>query len=157
MRTALYPDSCQQSMKRDYPERPIIAVGAVIIESNRFVLVQRGTEPHKGEWTIHGGMLECGESLREAVVREAKEETSLTVEPIALVEVFERIIRNSEGQIKFHYIIIDYLCRAIGGTLRAAQDAADARWLSESDLNGLQVTEGTIEVLNKARLASHTP
>ena len=133
--------------------------GAVLrtIESNRFVLVQRGTEPHKGEWTIPGGMLECGESLREAVVREAKEETSLTVEPIALVEGFERIIRNSEGQIKFHYIIIDYLCRAIGGTLRAAQDAADARWLSESDLNGLQVTEGTIEVLNKARLASHTP
>jgi 8-oxo-dGTP diphosphatase len=143
-------------MKRDYPERPIIAVGAVIVESDRFVLVQRGTEPHKGEWTIPGGMLECGESLRQAVIREAKEETSLSVEPIALVEVFERIIRNPEGQIQFHYVIMDYLCKAIGGTLQAAQDAADARWLSESDLNGLQVTEGTIQVLNKARLASQT-
>jgi len=140
-------------MKRDYPERPIIAVGAVIVDNGRFVLVQRGTEPHKGEWTIPGGMLECGESLHQAVIREAKEETSLSVEPIALIEVFERIIRNEAGQVQFHYVIMDYLCRVTNGTLRAGQDAADARWLLEVDLNALQVTEGTIRVLNKALLA----
>jgi len=143
-------------MKRDYPERPIIAVGAVIVDKDRFVLVQRGTEPHKGEWTIPGGMLECGESLRDAVIREAREETSLSVEPIALVEVFERIIRNDAGQVQFHYVIMDYLCRVIDGTLQAGEDAADARWLSEAHLNALQVTEGTIHVLNKALRASQT-
>jgi len=143
-------------MKRDYPERPIIAVGAVIVDKDRFVLVQRGTEPHKGEWTIPGGMLECGESLRDAVIREAREETSLSVEPIALVEVFERIIRNDAGQVQFHYVIMDYLCRMIDGTLQAGEDAADARWLSETHLNALQVTEGTIRVLNKALRASQT-
>src|SRR5947209_1443832 len=115
-------------MKREYPERPILAVGAVIIEDNRFVLVQRGTEPHKGEWTIPGGMLECGESLWEGVIREAREETSLIVEPIVLVEVFERIIRNRAGQTQFHYVILDYLCRVLDGTLRAREDATDARW-----------------------------
>lgn len=143
-------------MKRDYPERPIIAVAAVIIESDRFVLVQRGTPPHQGEWTIPGGVLECGESLREAVIREAREETSLTVKPLILVEVFERIIRNDAGQIQFHYVIMDYLCRVIDGTLRAGEDAADARWLTEAELKGLQVTEGTLQVLKKALLASQT-
>lgn len=141
-------------MKRDYPERPIIAVAAVIIEDNRFVLVKRGTPPHQGEWTIPGGMLECGESLREAVIREAKEETSLTVKPVALVEVFERIIRNQEGRIQFHYVIMDYLCVVIDGTLRAGEDADDARWLTQAELNDLQVTEGTLQVLKKALLAS---
>jgi len=137
-------------MKRDYPERPIIAVGAVIVDQGRFVLVQRGTEPHKGEWTIPGGMLESGETLHQAVIREAKEETSLGVKPIALLEVFERIIRNEAGQVQFHYVIMDYLCRVINGTLCAGQDAADARWLRPADLQALQVTEGTIRVLNKA-------
>ena len=137
-------------MKRDYPERPIIAVGAVIVDSGRFVLVQRGTAPHKGEWTIPGGMLECGESLREAVIREANEETSLSVQPVVLIEVFERIIRNEAGQVQFHYVILDYLCRVTNGTLRAGQDAEDARWLLPADLQALQVTEGTIRVLNKA-------
>jgi 8-oxo-dGTP diphosphatase len=141
-------------MKRDYPERPIIAVGAVIVENDRFVLVRRGTEPHKGEWTIPGGMLECGESLHEAVIREAREETSLTVKPITLVEVFERIIRNEAGQVQFHYVIMDYLCQPLDGTLHPGEDAADARWLTHTELDTLQVTEGTIRVLNKALLVS---
>ena len=141
-------------MKRDYPERPIIAVASVIIKNDRFVLVKRGTPPHQGEWTIPGGMLECGESLREAVIREAREETSLAVKPVILVEVFERIIRNDAGQIQFHYVIMDYLCEVIDGTLRAGEDAADARWFTEAELNGLQVTEGTLQVLKKALFAS---
>jgi 8-oxo-dGTP diphosphatase len=141
-------------MKRDYPERPIIAVAAVIIENDRFVLVKRGTPPHQGEWTLPGGMLECGESLRDGVIREAREETSLSVKPLTLVEVFERIIRSDSGQIQFHYVIMDYLCHVIDGTLRAGEDAADARWFTETELNGLQVTEGTLQVLKKALLAS---
>jgi len=143
-------------MNREYPERPILAVAAVIIDKDRFVLVKRGTPPHKGEWTIPGGMLECGESLREAVIREAREETSLIVKPVSLVEVFERIIPNETGRIQFHYVIMDYLCEVIDGTLHAGEDAADARWLTEAELKGLQVTEGTVRVLKKALLASQS-
>ena len=137
-------------MKRDYPERPIIGIGAVIVEGERFVLVKRGREPHKNEWSIPGGVLECGESIKEAVVREAREETSLDIEPLALVEVFERIIRDPDGRIQFHYVIMDYLCRVKSGTLRAGEDAADARWLRQSDLQDLKVADGTVGVLRKA-------
>ncbi|HEX6467000.1 MAG TPA: NUDIX hydrolase [Terriglobales bacterium] len=137
-------------MKRDYPERPIIGIGAVIVDGDRFVLVQRARAPHQGEWSIPGGMLECGESLKQGVIREAREETSLEVEPLALVEVFERIVRDPAGGIQFHYVIMDYLCRLKGGALRAGEDAADARWLRQGELEQLEIADGTIGVLQKA-------
>ncbi len=137
-------------MKRDYPERPILGIGAAIVEGDRFVLVQRSQPPHQGEWSIPGGMLECGESLKEAAIREACEETSLEVEPVVLIEVFERIVRDTAGQIQFHYVIMDYLCRVKGGTLRAGEDAADARWMRLAELDQLQVADGTMGVLKKA-------
>ncbi len=137
-------------MKRDYPERPIIGIGAVIVDGDRFVLVQRARAPHQGEWSIPGGMLECGESLKQGVIREAREETALEVEPLALVEVFERIVRDPAGGIQFHYVIMDYLCRLKGGALRAGEDAADARWLRQGELEQLEIADGTIGVLQKA-------
>jgi 8-oxo-dGTP diphosphatase len=141
-------------MKRDYPDRPILGVGAVILNGERFVLVQRGSEPHKNEWSVPGGMLESGESLRDAVVREAREETSLEVEPVALVEVFERVIRDDCGEIRFHYVILDYLCRSQAGTLSAGADALDARWLRLDDLSSLSIADGTLGVLKKALAAA---
>ena len=137
-------------MKRDYPERPILGIGAVVVDGDRFVLVKRGAEPHKDEWTIPGGVVECGESLHEAVVREAREELSLEVEPVTLVEVFERIIRDEDGRIRFHYVILDYLCRIKSGELLAGGDAADARRFREAELRGLPIADGTLGVLRKA-------
>src|SRR5574337_1450666 len=122
-------------MKRDYPERPLIGVGAVIVAEGRVVVVRRGHEPLKGEWSIPGGVLEIGETLRAGAAREALEETGLVVEAGEVLEVLDRIVRDKEGRIQFHYVLIDFLCRVTGGELRAGEDADEARWLSAAELD----------------------
>jgi 8-oxo-dGTP diphosphatase len=121
-------------MQREYPLTPLVGVGAVIVQEGRVLLVQRGREPMKGKWTIPGGLVEVGESLQEAVVRETREETGLEVEPVELVELLDRIHRE-ETRVRYHYVIADYLCRAVGGSLAAADDAAAVRWVERSEWN----------------------
>ena len=121
---------------REFPEAPIVGVGAVIIEQNRVLLVQRGREPLKGKWSLPGGMLELGESLAEGVVREVQEETGLVVEVIELVELLDRVHRESspDGErVRYHYVIADYLCRVVGGTLQASSDADAVRWIERAE------------------------
>ena len=123
---------------REFPEAPIIGVGAVIIEQNRVLLVQRGREPLKGKWSLPGGMLELGESLAEGVVREVQEETGLVVEVLELVELLDRVHRESspDGErVRYHYVIADYLCRVVGGTLQASSDADGVRWIERAEWN----------------------
>ncbi|UWZ83228.1 NUDIX hydrolase [Occallatibacter riparius] len=121
-------------LQREYPLSPLVGVGAVIVQEGRVLLVQRGREPMKGRWTIPGGLIEIGESLLEAVVRETREETGLDIEPIELVELLDRIHRE-EGRVRYHYVIADYLCRVTGGTLAAADDAAAVRWVERAEWN----------------------
>jgi ADP-ribose pyrophosphatase YjhB (NUDIX family) len=121
-------------LQREYPLSPLVGVGAVIVQEGRVLLVQRGREPMKGRWTIPGGLIEVGESLHEAVARETREETGLEVEPVELVELLDRIHRE-EGRVRYHYVIADYLCRVVGGTLAAADDAAAVRWVERSEWN----------------------
>lgn len=137
-------------MSRRYPERPVVGVGAIILEGDKVLLVERGNEPLKGVWSIPGGALELGESLAEGVRREAREELGLAVEVGELVEVFERITRDAEGRVEYHYVLADYLCTVTGGTLRASDDAADARWVGRSELAALALTAGTARVIEKA-------
>jgi len=128
------PDSIQ----REFPQAPIVGVGAVVVDGGRVLLVQRGREPLKGKWSLPGGMLEIGESLHEGVVREVLEETGLGVEPIELVELLDRIVREEgpEGRrVRYHYVIADYLCRVIGGSLQACSDAAAVRWVERAEWN----------------------
>jgi len=123
---------------REFPEAPIVGVGAVIIEQNRVLLVQRGREPLKGKWSLPGGMLELGESLAEGVVREVREETGLIVEVLELVELLDRVHRESipDGErVRYHYVIADYLCRVVGGTLQASSDADAVRWIERAEWN----------------------
>ncbi|MFZ0392725.1 MAG: NUDIX hydrolase [Terracidiphilus sp.] len=120
--------------QREYPVSPLVGVGAVIVEGGRVLLVRRGTEPLRGRWSIPGGLIEVGETLREAVVREAREETGLEVEPVELVELLDRIHRQGE-RVRYHYVIADYLCRVTGGTLKAASDADEARWVERAEWN----------------------
>jgi ADP-ribose pyrophosphatase YjhB (NUDIX family) len=121
-------------MLREFPEAPLIGVGAVIVNEGRVLLVQRGREPLKGHWSLPGGLVEVGESLQTAVIREVEEETGLLVEPIELIELLDRIHREGE-RIRYHYVIADYLCRMTGGALKAASDADAVRWVERAEWN----------------------
>jgi 8-oxo-dGTP diphosphatase len=134
-------------MTREYPDRPLIGVGAIVIEGDRVVLVKRGHPPLEGQWSIPGGVLEVGETLREAAVREALEETGLTVEPGELLGVFDRVLRDDAGRTKYHYVLIDFLCRRLAGEPHAAGDALEARWFKREEVGVLSLANDTAEVI----------
>jgi 8-oxo-dGTP diphosphatase len=136
-------------MKRDYPEQPIIGVGAVIIENGRALLVCRNTQPLKGEWSVPGGMLELGEKLREGVRREALEETGLEVDPGEVLDVFDSIFTDSQGRTQYHYVLIDYLCQVVAGEARAASDVSAVRWMSEDELATMKLRPTIEQVVRK--------
>ena len=136
-------------MKREYPETPLVGVGAIIIEDGRVVLVKRGHPPLEGRWSIPGGVLEIGETLRKAAVREALEETGLAVEPGELLGVFERVIPDEQGRMRYHYVLIDFLCRRVAGELQAGDDASEVRWVRREELAGLELARETEEVILK--------
>ncbi|MGD0628352.1 MAG: NUDIX hydrolase [Terracidiphilus sp.] len=121
-------------MQREFPETPLVGVGAVVVDEGRVLLVRRGREPLKGQWSLPGGLLEVGESLTAGVAREVKEETGLTVEPLELVELLDRIHRDGE-RVRYHYVIADYLCRLVNGELKAASDADAVRWVERAEWN----------------------
>jgi 8-oxo-dGTP diphosphatase len=136
-------------MKREFPEQPIIGVGAIIIEGDRVLLVKRAHPPIAGQWSIPGGALEIGELVREAAIREAREETGLIVEPGELLGVFDRVLRNAEQRVQYHYVLIDFLCKPVGGELSAASDAAEARWFTRAELPALNLADDTQAVILK--------
>ena len=136
-------------MKRDYPEHPIIGVGAVIVEGGRVLLVRRDTEPLRGEWSVPGGMLELGEKLRDGVRREALEETGVRVEPGEVLDVFDSIFTDGLGKTQYHYVLIDYLCRVISGEAQAGSDVSDVRWVSLEALSAMGLREPVEQVVRK--------
>ena len=138
-------------MQREFPETPLVGVGAVVVDEGRVLLVRRGTEPLRGHWSLPGGMLEVGESLSDGVIREVREETGLTVEPVELVELLDRIHREGE-RVRYHYVIADYLCRVVSGTLKAASDADAAKWVERAQWNShsaLRLDPITVRVIEK--------
>ena len=136
-------------MQREYPEQPLVGVGAIIIENSRVVLVKRAHPPLQAQWSIPGGVLEVGELVREAAVREAREETGLTVEPGELLGVYDRVLRDPGGRVQYHYVLVDFLCRRVSGELQAADDAAAVRWFTREELPALNLAEDTLEVVHK--------
>jgi 8-oxo-dGTP diphosphatase len=134
-------------MKREYPDFPLVGVGAIIIEDGRVLLVKRGHSPLAGEWSIPGGVLEVGETLREAAIREAREETCLRVEPADLLGVYDRVSRDDDGGTVYHYVLIDFLCSRVGGEARAADDADEVRWFTLEEAGELALPEDTAEVI----------
>ena len=134
-------------MKREYPETPLVGVGAVIIDQGRVVLVKRKFPPLAGEWSIPGGRLETGETLHQGVIREAREETGLTIEPAELLGVYDRLLRDDAGRILYHYVLIDFLCRPLAGELQAGEDAGEARWFSQEEIGTISLMEDTAQVI----------
>lgn len=120
--------------------------------------MERGKEPLKGCWSLPGGILELGETLAQGVRREVLEETGLHIEPLALFEIFERIMPDASGRPEYHYVLVDYLCRVTGGELRAASDVSAVAWVSQQNLPRYRLTEGTLAVVERAfQKQSHDP
>jgi 8-oxo-dGTP diphosphatase len=127
-------------MKRIYPDQPIVGIGIVIVHECKIALIKRGNEPSKGKWTIPGGLVELGESVEAAVVREAKEETCLDVEDPQLIDVVGNVDHDEKGKVKYHYIIIDYLVHVTRGNIQAASDAKELRWVPFDEVESYNLT-----------------
>jgi 8-oxo-dGTP diphosphatase len=145
--------------KREYPDHPLVGVGGVVIDSDRALLIRRGGPPLEGEWSIPGGMLELGETLEQGVARELAEETGLEVNVLGIIEALERIFPALPGadgapgdaaRPQYHFVILDYLCEARGGTLRAGSDAREFAWTREEELAKFSLTTAVTRVIRKA-------
>lgn len=143
-------------MRREYPERPVAGVAAVILNDDSVLLVKRKNPPGEGNWGLPGGVVELGEPITEAVVREVREECGLEVEPVKRLAVFDSITRDEEGKVKFHYILFEFLCRIVGGTLVSATDALDARWMPLERLEDLPISQGTIRFIRRVAAENKT-
>ena len=133
---------------RAYPDRPFVGVGAVIIDgAARVLLVKRRFEPMAGQWSLPGGAVDVGETLQSCVIREMREETGLEVEVGPVIEVFDRIMHDAGGRVQYHYVLVDYVCRPVGGTLAAASDVADVAWVEPAALGGFDLTDKAMTVI----------
>lgn len=136
--------------KRQYPDRPYVGVGGVIVHEGRVVLVKRRYEPLAGQWSIPGGAVETGETLESCVAREMAEETGFIVEVGPVIEVLDRITHDEDGRAMYHFVLIDYLCRPIGGELRAGSDVAEAVLAEPSEFAQYQLTDKATSVIERA-------
>jgi 8-oxo-dGTP diphosphatase len=135
---------------RKYPDRPYVGIGAVIVREGRVVLVKRRFEPLAGQWSIPGGAVEAGETLEDCITREMAEETGFRVQVGPVIEVLDRIIRDDEGRILYHFVLIDYLCWPIGGELQAGSDVAEAVLAEPCELAQYELTEKATSVIERA-------
>jgi len=146
------------SDSRQYPERPIVGVGAVIVDDGKVVLIKRKYEPLKGHWSLPGGMVEVGEALDTALTREMQEETGLIVDVGPVIEVFDRIMRDEQRRVRYHFVLIDYLCWPSSGTLRAGSDVDEAIWVDPAALEQYSLTDKATSVIQRGlTLAREAP
>jgi ADP-ribose pyrophosphatase YjhB (NUDIX family) len=135
-------------MAREFPDRPVVGVGGVVVQGGRALIVKRAHEPRKGEWSLPGGLVELGETLVDAARREIKEETGLEVDVGEVVEVFDRV-HHLDGRVQYHFVIVDYLCHPTGGTLQAGDDAEEVAWVTAEELLGYGVNEFATRVIRR--------
>ena len=136
-------------MGAEYPDEPRLAVGGVVIKDDRVLLVRRGKPPAFGEWAIPGGSVELGESLEQAVERELREETGITVRAGEICHTFEAVKRDDDGRVRFHYVIIDLMAEYLSGEPVPASDATEAAWLTLAELKDRNINTTTLELLSK--------
>lgn len=146
------------SDSREYPERPIVGVGAVIIDDGRVVLIRRRYEPLAGRWSLPGGAVEVGETLEASVAREMLEETGYEVEVGPVIEVFDRIIMDDERRVRYHYVLVDYVCWPVRGVARAGGDVDEVVLADPADLGQYDLTEKAAAVIERGfQLAREAP
>ena len=136
--------------RREYPERPIVGVGAVIVRAGQVLIVRRRYEPLAGRWSLPGGTLELGETLEAGLVREMQEETGLDVEVGPVIEVFDRILLDEARRVRYHFVLVDYLCRPVGGELRPGSDVDDAIFVDPAALDPYDLTDKARAVIDRA-------
>jgi 8-oxo-dGTP diphosphatase len=132
---------------RRYPDRPIVAVGAIVAENGRVLMARRGKEPSYGLWSVPGGAVHLGEDLKAAACREIKEELGIEVELTDVIEIMERVTRDAEGRIQYHYVVIDYLARHVGGEPTPSPEALEVRWIAPEDFPRYEMTRGTADII----------
>jgi 8-oxo-dGTP diphosphatase len=128
-------------LSRKYPTRPLLGTGALIFRGGKLLLIQRGAEPGKGKWSIPGGLVELGENVQDAMVRETKEEVGLEVEALKLVDVFDSVTLDKQKRVKYHFVIVDFLARIVGGKLRTGSDILRAKWVPVEKINNYRLTK----------------
>ena len=141
----------RQTVRREYPDSPVAGVAAIVLSDEGVLLAKRMNEPSKGRWGLPGGVVELGEGVEDALIREVEEETGVIVHPTRLQAVFDSIVRDEDGRIRFHYVLCEYLCEAVGGELRPSSDASDARWVPFEDLASMDISPGTRRFIERVR------
>ena len=136
-------------MRRRYPDRPIMAVGAIVVKDGRVLLARRGKEPSYGLWSVPGGAVHLGEALKTAALREIREECGIKIDLADVVEIVERMVRDADGRIQYHYVIVDYLAHWAQGDLAPSSEVLEARWVAPEEFPQYQMTAGTVEVINR--------
>jgi len=137
-------------MRREYPEAPIVGVGAVVVQDGQVLLILRANEPSRGRWSIPGGTVELGETLAQAAIREVREECRVEVEIGCVLSTFDLIQREEKGQIRYHYVLIDLAARYVGGEPVASTDALEVRWVREAEFDELDIVPRLLPILRKA-------
>jgi len=122
-------------MAREYTAHPVVGVGAVVVRDGKALVIKRAHEPRKGEWSLPGGLVELGESLQDAVRREIKEETRLDIDVGPIIETFDRVHHDDQGKIRYHFVIVDFLCWANGGDAVAGSDAEAVAWVTAAEID----------------------
>ena len=138
-------------MSREYPVHPRVGVGAVVLDGDRVLLVKRGQPPALGKWSLPGGLVHLGETTREAVVREVAEECGLTIAVAGLADVVDRVTRDADGRVKYHYVLVDYLAYPQSTRISSGSDAAEARWVELGRVAELDTTDGLLEMIRRAQ------
>ena len=139
------------SVKRLYPDTPLVAVGALVYRDNKILLVKRGQQPNKEKWSIPGGLVETGETLTEAVHREIFKECNIKIELKQKLDIFEYIQKNPRGKVQYHYVIIDFIAEYLSGELKPQSDILAASWVTKKECKSMNITEGLLTLVNKAK------
>jgi len=151
LRPAMRTTDERAATRREYPQAPIAGVAAVVFSDDSVLLVRRGNETSRGRWGLPGGVVELGETIEDAVVREVGEETGIEVHPLKLITIFDSIVRDPNGRVRFHYVLCEYLCEPVGGALHASTDVLDARWMPLKALSSIDITAGLRRFIERVR------